>query len=325
MTTPTRKMVDVFSDIDRDTALKANPSGYAITEIAAGDDRIVTLTADLSNVLAEFRGAFPDRYIELGIAETNSVSLAAGLASCGYVPYIFSMSPFGMLKTAEQWRTDADYNHLPVRLVGRLSGLAMGYFGTSHYAVEDIAIARTFANTTVLSPADSNAVLSLMRSTVDNDGPVYVRIAEAADRVYDAPPDIPRGTWPRLREGSDLTLAGHGMGVGLAVQAADVLAAEHGIRADVYDSAYLKPYDEAAIADTASRTGKVLTIEDHTVNGGLGAIVAETVGRHKIQADLAQAALPDVDLEVGVPAELYEYYGLTVAGVVARALELVKG
>jgi transketolase len=324
VTTPTRKMVDVFSDIDRDTALKANPSGYAITEVAAGNDRILTLTADLSNVLAEFRAAFPDRYIELGIAETNSVSLAAGLASCGYLPYIFSMSPFGVLKCAEQWRTDVDYNHLPVRLVGRLSGLAMGYFGTSHYAVEDIAIARTFANTTVLAPADQNAVLSLMRATADNDGPVYVRIAEAADPVYDTVPDIPRGTWPRLRQGDDLTLAGHGMGVGLAVRAADVLAAEHGVSADVYDAGYLKPYDEAAIADTAGRTGKVLTIEDHTVNGGLGAIVAETVARHKIRAGLAQAALPDEDLEVGVPAELYEYYGLTVAGVVARALELSK-
>ena len=90
-------------------------------------------------------------------------------------------------------------------------------------------------------------------------------------------PDIPRGTWPRLREGGDLTLAAHGMGVGLAVQAAEVLASEHGISADVYDGGYLKPFDEAAIVDTAARTGKVLTIEDHTVNGGIGAIVAETV------------------------------------------------
>ena len=253
--------------------------------------------------------------------------LAANVGPAGkkYVPYIFSMSPFGVLKTAEQWRTDADYNHLPVRLVGRLSGLAMGYFGTSHYAVEDIAIARTFANTTVVSPADQNAVLALMRSTADCEGPVYIRIAEAVDPVYDTVPDIPRGTWPRLREGGDLTLAAHGMGVGLAVQAAEVLASEHGISADVYDGGYLKPFDEAAITGTAARTGKVLTIEDHTVNGGIGAIVAETVARHKIVADLAQCALPDVDLEVGVPAELYEYYGLTVAGVVARALDLVKG
>ena len=322
---PTRKMVDVFSDIDRDTALKTNPSGYAITELAATDDRILTLTADLSNVLAEFRAAFPDRYIELGIAETNSVSLAAGLASCGYVPYIFSMSPFGVLKCAEQLRTDADYNHLPVRLVGRLSGLAMGYFGTSHYAVEDIAIARTLANTTVVAPADANSVLSLVRATAGLEGPVYIRISEAADPVYDEVPEYGHGRWPRLRQGGDITLAGHGMGVGLAKQAAEILHSEHGVQADVYDAAYIKPYDEDAIVSSASRTGKVLTVEDHTINGGLGAIIAETVARHRLTADLVQAALPDEDLEVGVPAELYEYYGLTVDGVVAKALELVKG
>src|SRR6185437_7800034 len=118
-----------------------------------------------ADVVAEIIAKFPERYIEVGIAETNSVSLAAGLASAGLVPYIYSMSPFGMLKTCEQWRTDVDYNHLPVRLVGRLSGLAMGYFGTSHYAVEDIAIARTMNNTVVLSPGDAASCVSLMRST----------------------------------------------------------------------------------------------------------------------------------------------------------------
>jgi transketolase len=320
-----RKMVDVFSDIDRDTAIKANPSGYAVTELAARDPRILTLTADLSNTLAEFREHFPERYVELGIAETNSVSVAAGLAACGYLPYIFSMAPFGVLKCAEQLRTDVDYNHLPVRLVGRLSGLAMGYFGTSHYAVEDIAIARMLANMTVVAPADANSALSLMRSTADLDGPLYVRISEQPPPVYDEVPEYPRGRWPRLCHGSDVTLAGHGMGVGLARQAAQVLKDSHGIEADVYDAAYLKPYDEAAIVETAGRTGKVLTIEDHIGTGGLGTIVAETVARHRLTADLASAALPDTDLEVGVPAELYEHYGLTAGGVVAKALALVKG
>jgi transketolase len=322
--TPTPKMVDVFSDIDRDTALKSNPSGYAVTELAATQPRILTLTADLSNVLAEFRKHFPERYIELGIAETNSVSVAAGLAACGYLPYIYSMAPFGVLKCAEQLRTDVDYNHLPVRLVGRLSGLAMGYFGTSHYAVEDIAIARTFANTTVVAPADARSVLALMRATAGLEGPVYIRIAEAAEQVYDEVPDYGYGQWPRLREGDDITLAGHGMGVGVAVRAAQVLHAEHGIEADVYDAAYLKPHDEDAIAASVGRTRKALTIEDHLQAGGLGSIVAETVARHKLRADLALSALPGEDLEVGVPAELYDYYGLTVDGVVAKSLELVK-
>jgi len=322
---PTPKMVDVFSDIDRDTALKSNPSGYAITELAARDPRIITMTADLSNTLAEFRKHFPERYVELGIAETNSVSVAAGLAACGYLPYVFSMASFGVLKCAEQLRTDVDYNHLPVRLVGRLAGLAMGYFGTSHYAVEDIAIARMLTNTTVVAPADANSVLSLMRATAALDGPVYIRIAEAVGPVYDEVPEYGHGQWRRLRQGGDVTLAGYGMGAGLAKQAARVLKDSHGIEADVYDAAYLKPYDEAAIVATVSRTGKVLTIEDHIGTGGLGTIVAETVARYRLTADLASVALPDTDLEVGVPAELYEHYGMTAGGVVAKALQLVKG
>jgi transketolase len=317
-------MVDVFSDVERETALKGNPAGYAVTELAAADPRILTLTADLSNTLAEFREKIPERYIELGIAETNSVSLAAGLAACGYVPYIFSMAPFGVLKTAEQLRTDVDYNHLPVRLVGRLSGLAMGYFGTSHYAVEDIAIARTLNNTTVTAPADAQSAVALLRATATLPGPVYVRIAEAPTPAY-VYPDAPAyeyGKWPRLRDGGDVTIAAHGIGLGLAVAAADALAADHGVQAEVLDAAYLKPFDEATLTASAARTRKVLTVEDHSVVGGLGTIVAETVARHKLTVDLAQVALPAGDLETGVPAELYEYYGLTVAGVTQRALAL---
>jgi transketolase len=317
-------MVDVFSDIERETALKANPAGYAVTELAAADPRIVTLTADLSNTLAEFREKFPGRYIELGIAETNSVSFAAGLASCGYLPYIYSMAPFGILKTAEQLRTDVDYNHLPVRLVGRLSGLAMGYFGTSHYAVEDIAIARTLNNTMVVAPADAESTVALMRLIATIDAPAYIRIAEAAPPVYSSPPDVELGKWPRLAEGGDITIAGHGMGVGLAVQAAAELAGQEGIEADVFDAAFLKPFDADALVMSAVKTGHVLTVEDHSEVGGLGSLVAETLARRRVPAKLAQVALPAADLEVGVPAELYEYYGLTVNGVALSAVDLVK-
>jgi transketolase len=314
-------MVDVFSDAAPDTALATNPAGHAVAELAAADPRVLTLTADLSSVLAEFRERYPERYLELGIAETNSVSLAAGLAACGYLPYIFSMAPFGVIKCAEQLRTDVAYNHLPVRLVGRLSGLAMGFFGTSHHAVEDVAIARTIANMTVVAPADSQAVLSLMRSTATLDGPAYLRISENTPDVYAEPPEFTHGRWLRLRSGADVTLAGHGMGVGLAVRAAAHLAGQ-GVEADVYDAAYLKPFDETAIAESAARTGRVVTIEDHTETGGLASIVAEVMARHRLTAALARVGLPDADLEVGVPAALYEHYGLTVNGVVGAALEL---
>src|SRR5215469_11820472 len=274
---PTPRMVDVFSDIERETALKANPAGYAVTELAAGDERILTLTADLSNTLAEFRERFPERYIELGIAETNSVAFAAGLAACGFVPYIYSMAPFGVLKTAEQLRTDVDYNHLPGRLVGRLSGLAMGYFGTSHYAVEDIAVARTLNNTIVVAPADAASTVALMRLLATVDAPAYIRIAEAPEQVYDQPPEYEFGKWPRLRSGGDVTLIGHGMGTGLAAAAAEALFEHDSIEADVFDAAYLRPYDEAALLASAEKTGRVLTIEEHSVVGGLGTIVAEAV------------------------------------------------
>lgn len=319
-----KKMVDVFSDVDRETAMTANPAGYAVAELGAEDERIITMAADMSNTVADFIARFPSRYIELGIAETNSVSVAAGLASAGLLPYIYSMSPFGMLKTAEQWRTDVDYNHLPVRLVGRLSGLAMGYFGTSHYAVEDIAIARTMNNTTVLSPGDPAATVALMRSTANLDGPVYIRIAEGVGKVYDEAPEYVYGKWPKLRGGADITLIGHGMGLGLAAAAAELLFEHDSIEADVFDAAYLRPYDEEALLASARRTGHVLTVEEHSVVGGLGAIVAETVGRAGLAVKLAQVALPDSDLEVGVPAELYEYYGLTAGNVAARARGLVK-
>jgi transketolase len=231
------------------------------------------------------------------------------------------MAPFGVIKCAEQLRTDVAYNHLPVRLVGRLSGLAMGFFGTSHHAVEDVAIARTIANMTVVAPADSQAVLSLMRSTATLDGPAYLRISENTPDVYAEPPEFTHGRWLRLRSGADVTLAGHGMGVGLAVRAAAHLAGQ-GVEADVYDAAYLKPFDETAIAESAARTGRVVTIEDHTETGGLASIVAEVMARHRLTAALARVGLPDADLEVGVPAALYEHYGLTVNGVVGAALEL---
>jgi transketolase len=324
MTEPQEKeMLDVFSDAEKKNVPPANPSGQAVAELGDADPRVLTLSADLANTLAEFRERHPRRYIELGIAETNSVSLAAGLATCGYLPYIFSMAPFGVIKCAEQLRTDVAYNHLPVRLVGRLSGLAMGFFGTSHHAIEDIAIARMLPNMTIVAPADGNAVLSLMRSTASLDGPVFIRISEGTTPVYDTLPEFERGRWPRLREGSDVTLVGHGMGVGLAMAAAAELAGQ-GVEAEVYDAAYLKPFDEQAIADAAARTGAIVTVEDHSEIGGLGSIVAEVIGRRRLDTDLASVALPDSDLEVGVPAELYEYYGLTPGGVVSAALKLAR-
>jgi len=316
-------MRDVFSDVDLDTAIATNPAGFAIAELGVRDPRILTLSADLGAALADFRKRTSGRYIELGIAETNSISVAAGLAASGFTPYVFSMAAFGVLKCAEQLRTDAAYNRLPVRLVGRMTGLAMGLFGTSHHAVEDIAMARAITGLSVIAPADPQSVLSLMRSTLDYEGPVYIRVSEDAQPVYDEPPKYEPGKLLRVRRGTDVTLIGHGMGVGLAVRAAAQLADE-GVQAEVLDAAWLKPFDEATVVNSARTTGRILSIEDHHVIGGLTSAVAEAVARAGVSARLDSVALPDERLAVDFPAKLYERYGLTVAGVVENARALLE-
>jgi transketolase len=163
-----------------------------------------------------------------------------------------------------------------------------------------------------------------MRSTAGLENPVYIRIAEGVGKVYDEAPEYEYGKWPKLRSGTDITLIGHGMGVGLAAAAAEILFEHDSVEADVFDAAYLRPFDETALLASAEKTGRVLTVEDHSVVGGLGTIVAETIARAGLSVKLDQLALPDTDLEVGVPAELYEYYGLTPANVAQQALNLAR-
>jgi transketolase len=323
--TPQRgEMVDVFADDARHAAATTNPVGFEIARLADEHADVVALSADMSAVLADLRSRHPDRYVEFGIAETNTVSAAAGMAACGLRPYVLSMAPFGAIKCAEQLRTDVAYTRLPVRFVARLSGLAMGFFGTSHHAVEDVAIARSITNLTVVAAADSNATAGLLRSTFDAPGPVYYRISEHTQPVYSAPPVFAPGRWVRVREGTDATIIGHGIGVGLAVAAAQNLAVD-GIQAAVLDAAYLKPYDRDAIAEAAEVTGALVTVEEHNEVGGLGALVAEELGRRRLSCALSTLALPDEDLAVGVPADLHRHYRLTPDEVAVRVRALLDG
>ena len=165
-----------------------------------------------------------------------------------------------------------------------------------------------------------------MRSTANLDGPVYIRIAEGVGKVYDQAPEYARGQWPRLRSGGDITLIGHGLGLGLAAAAAELLFEHDSIEADVFDAAYLRPYDEAALLDERPRRPAGCSrVEEHSVVGGLGTLVAEAIARAGLSVRLGQVALPDQDLEVGVPAELYEYYGLTVGNVADQARKPGQG
>lgn len=318
-----REMVDVFADEGIGAAAGANPVGYALAQLGDGDERVVTLSADMSGPLGDFRGRHGDRYFEFGIAETNAVSVAAGMAAVGLRPYVVSMAPFGIIKTAEQVRTDWVYNRLPVRMVARLSGLAMGYFGPSHQAIEDIGVARAIDGLDVITPCDANSAIGLLHSTVDLEHPLFFRICEGLPPVYALPPRIERGRWSQVRAGKDVTVVGNGIGVGLGLQAAEQLAGE-GIDVAVLDSAWLAPYDEQAILEAASATGKLLVVEEHCGASGVTALVAQVLGRHRAPADLASVAVPEGELEVGAPKELLAYYGFTVENVTSRIRELLS-
>ncbi|HTX00038.1 MAG TPA: transketolase C-terminal domain-containing protein [Acidimicrobiales bacterium] len=317
------QMEDVFSEEAQ--AKSPNVVGAELARLADVRPDVIVVSADMGAALGELRERHPDRYIDLGIAETNTISVAAGLAATGWRVYVVSMAPFGLLKCAEQIRTDLAATMLPVRIVTRLSGLAMGFFGVSHHGIEDLAIGRSITNLSMCAPSDALSTLGLLRSTVELDGPLVVRVSEGVSRpVYDAVPSISPGRSVWLREGSDVTVIATGVGVAAALDAAEELAGE-GIAAGVLDAAWIKPFDEQAVVEAARRSDALLTVEEHHVHGGLGTLVAEVLGRHGISARLDVLALPDEDLEVGVPAALLERYGLTGRGVAERVRKLAAG
>ena len=249
--------------------------------IAMAEQRedIVVLTADLgsSNGLNAFGKRFPDRFFNTGIAEQNMMSIAAGLAASGFVPYVSTFASFASLLCAEQLRTDMAYTAMPVRILAHHAGISMGFYGTSHHAVEDLAVVRAMAGMTLVSAADGNAIRGLLRATIDQAGPVYIRIGRGAEKpVYDNVPQFEPGRFVTLRKGDAATVIATGIGVKAALDAADALAGE-GIALRVLDAAWIKPLDSKAILAAAKETGGILTVEEHNPNGGLGGAVAEVL------------------------------------------------
>lgn len=296
-----------------------------LESLATERSDIVVLTADLasSNGLDAFARRFPDRFFNTGIAEQNMFSIAAGMAASGLVPYISTFASFASLLCAEHLRTDLAYTQLPVRVLAHHAGIAMGFYGTSHHAVEDIAITRAIGKLTVVSAADGNAIRGLLRATLDVEGPVYVRIGRGAEKpVYDRVPDFSDQTLVRLRNGDAATVIATGVGVRAALDAADELSGD-GIDVRVYDAAWLKPFDSDEVAAAASGTGVVLTVEEHNPHGGLGSAVADVIAQRGIPTRFAKLALPDDYALVAPPTHLYRHYGLSGAGVAARIRDLL--
>ena len=299
-----------------------------LEELAERRPELVVLTADLasSNGLDSFQRRFPDRFINTGIAEQNMMSIAAGLAASGHIAYVSTFASFASLLCAEQVRTDLAYTRQKVRILSHHAGISMGFYGTSHHAVEDIAITRAMGHMTVVSACDGNAIRGLIRSTIDIEGPVYIRIGRGAEKpVYDDVPDFTHGRFRTLRDGRDATIIATGIGVKAALDAADILAdTAPRLSVRVLDAAYIKPIDADAIRAAARETGAILTVEEHNPHGGLGGAVAEILAEGGIAVRFARHALPDEYALVAPPTHLYRHYGLTGDGI-ATALRTLIG
>lgn len=293
--------------------------GETIVELGRKDPNIVCLTADLakSTKIGTFFQAFPERSFNMGIAEQNMVSVAAGLALAGKKPYLATFACFASMRACEQVRTDLCYPNLNVKVIGTHSGLSMGNGGTTHHATEDLAIMRSFANMTVTVPADAIETAKIIEATAEHYGPLYMRIGRGfeppAYKSLDYAFKI--GKAVTMREGGDLTIIACGVCVLAAMEAAEEFAENGGPKIRVINMHTIKPLDVEAILKAATETGHIITAEEHNIYGGLGSAVAEVVAESGIPCKFKRLGIPDTFSVIGYPEDLYSHYKIDMDGI----------
>jgi transketolase len=306
----------------------ANPReiyGKELAKMGGEHEDIVVLTADVTatNKLADFRAAYPQRFFNVGIAEANLMGIGAGLAVDGNIPFVSTFAAFASMRAHEQVRTDIAYPNLPVKIIATMSGLSGGVAGPTHQGMEDLGTMRMMPNMTVLAPGDPLQMAQFMRLAYEIPGPVYIRLGRGDDPViYEDGQEVVIGKAITIQEGSDLTIIACGTVVSEAVAAGERLAAA-GISVRVLDMHTIKPIDVDAILDAAETTGRIITVEDHSVIGGLGSSVAEVIATAGVACSLRRLGVPDVFGLVGPPTELFHHYGFDADGIELAAIALV--
>ena len=299
--------------------------GETLKELGAQIPEIVVLDADLSasTKTAVFAKAFPDRFFDPGIAEGNMMSVAAGLAASGKIPFASTFAVFGAGRAYEQIRNSICYPNLNVKVAVTHAGLTVGEDGATHQMLEDIALMRALPNMTVVVPADAAETAQVIRWAASYQGPVYIRMGRAkVEDVISPDAEFVPGKSTTLADGSDVTIMACGIMTQQALQAAKMLA-EEGISARVINMSSIKPIDEAAIVKAAKETGAIVTCEEHTVMGGLGSAVAEVVVRH-CPVPMAMVGTEDVFGQSGKASEVLKVYGLTPEHIALEAKKLVE-
>ena len=300
--------------------------GNALVELGAEHDNLIVLDADLAAATKTgvFKKAYPDRHIDCGIAECNMMGIAAGLSTTGIVPFASTFAMFAAGRAFEQVRNSIGYPHLNVKIGATHAGISVGEDGATHQCNEDIALMRTIPGMVILNPADDVEAKACVKAAYEYNGPVYLRFGRLAVPVINDRPDykFELGKGVVLREGKDVTIVATGLCVSSALEAAEKLAAD-GIDAKIINIHTIKPLDEELIVAAAKETGKVVTVEEHSVIGGLGSAVCDALAE-KCPVPVKKIGVQDVFGESGPADALLAKYKLDGEGVYEQVKEFCK-
>ncbi len=299
--------------------------GEAITALAETNPNVVVLDADLASATKTeiFKKKYPERFIDCGIAECNMIGIAAGLSTCGKIPFAASFAMFSAGRAFEQVRNSVGYPHLNVKVVGSHAGISVGEDGATHQCCEDIALMRTIPGMVILNPADHYEMQDAVRAAAEYEGPVYLRLGRlATDSVtqdIDAPFEIGKGRL--VKDGSDITVIATGLMVGEAVKAVKALESQ-GIDARLIDIHTVKPLDTEMVLKAAKETGRIVTVEEHSVVGGLGEAVASYLSE-TCPTPVTKIGVNDVFGHSGPAVDLLKEFGLSAENIEATVKKLL--
>jgi transketolase len=300
--------------------------GDTVTEIGQKDERLWVLTPDIGGALSDFREKCKDRYIDVGIAEQNVVGVAAGLALEGNIPIVMGMLPFMSMRACEQVRTDVCYQNLPVRIIGTGGGLTSGG-GSTHNAMEDVAIVRSMVNMTVFSIGDPNMIRDVLYLGMSHPGPMYIRLAQGKQDtvLYEkGSVKVEVGKGIEARKGSDVTLFAHGEMVLQALEAAEALSREH-IEVQVVDMYCIKPLDQELVLNSVKATGRVVVLEDHLMEGGLASAIADVlIDKGITPKAFKRLGIPQVYAGFGSGPEQRTKYGYDLKATIEAVKQVLK-
>lgn len=316
-----------YTVFDTTNLSTAEVYGKTLCDLAEKHEEVVGLTADLSKstkigILAE---KFPDRFFNVGIAEQNMFGIAAGMASAGLVPFVSTFAVFTSMRALDQVHTDICYQNLNVKMIATHAGLSFGQAGSTHHCTEDIAIMRSMANCRVIVPADGTETAKAIYAAYHTEGPIYIRINRGFDqRLYeDDSYDFEIGKSIQMVDGTDLTIIACGSCVYQAVEAAKILSSVDGLKIRVINMHTIKPIDKEAILKAVQETRRVITVEDHTIMGGLGSAVSEVIAEGGKACAFTRLGIPDTFSIIGLHEDLMNYYKIDTNGILETVREIM--